>query len=659
MNKPNRLGPLMAVFLVALYLNGGSPRISAAAPDQVEIDCEELIDIHLPQNPQHADYVMQIQYSDRLVCLVRSEAVFRAFMRRVGLHPKYRDEALVGLAKLHRRSPMTEWLAAISAIDATGVQLDPREGSRDATSMELRSVLDAYIPLWEQMDREDRLESRSELLKIIKNGEIPEVRQLGYAALVNLDGQLKPAWDLAAHHRGGIADIFAAGKWMTPTAARKQLFQDGLLLSVRSSAIDSAFIQFLPYVTGNDEAVFDCLVAYLETPLQSEAIGSLLARDIAKWPSLSLQPLAVKLTQLYSGLDPKARTTGEGKQLANLTDRIAGRLPEGAAATIRARLNGLEVAEHRVIALREQMAFDQDVLVLQAGQPVEITFENQDTMPHNLVIVRPGAMEKVGVAADQMALRPAAEGRQYVPEMAEVLYHTGMINSGESAKLQFIAPEQQGVYPMLCTFPGHWLKMFAAVVVVPDREVYLANNQPLSSREQLLGIQNYVHEYENLAAQLDQSIGKRSFASGQTAFYSRACVSCHAVGGKGGRVGPELSELAVKQRPKEILRSIMYPSEKIDPQYAKVQVEQIETGKVFTGVMIPQDDPNVVYLVDDPLAECEPQVFRKEEVEIVPLKISPMPEQLLRRSKPEEVLDLVAYLYAGGNAEHPIYQAKE
>ena len=121
-------------------------------------------------------------------------------------------------------------------------------------------------------------------------------------------------------------------------------------------------------------------------------------------------------------------------------------------------------------------------------------------------------------------------------------------------------------------------------------------------------------------------------------------------------MGPELSELAGKQKPVDILRSIIYPSEKIDPQFAKVEIEHLETGKLSTGVLIPQEDPQIVYLVEDPLAECEPEVFDRDQVEITPLKLSPMPEDLLRRSSPEEDLDLVAYLYAGGDPEHPVYK---
>ena len=162
-----------------------------------------------------------------------------------------------------------------------------------------------------------------------------------------------------------------------------------------------------------------------------------------------------------------------------------------------------------------------------------------------------------------------------------------------------------------------------------------------------------------LVESLEKTGQTRSYERGKAAFYSRACVSCHMVGGKGGRVGPALTKLAEKQQPGEILRSILYPSEKIDPEYAKAEIEHLESGKVFAGVLIPQDDPDTIFLVEDPLSECEPVVFRRNEVDIVPLKVSPMPSDLLRRSSPTEVLDLVAYLISGGDSEHAIFSGSK
>jgi hypothetical protein len=56
----------------------------------------------------------------------------------------------------------------------------------------------------------------------------------------------------------------------------------------------------------------------------------------------------------------------------------------------------------------EQMRYDVDWIVGQAGKPVEILFENSDMMPHNFVITRPGALEEIGLLAEATATQPDA-----------------------------------------------------------------------------------------------------------------------------------------------------------------------------------------------------------------------------------------------------------
>ena len=650
---------LLSVSVAILTFGSANMQAIAENPGGLAVDCDAMIDIYIPQNPQHADFVMQVQYSQRLVCLVRSDAVYRAFLTRVGLQKKYRQEAIEGLARLHGTTRREAWFTAVDRLDERGVVLDPREGVRGATPAESRSVLDAYAYLLKQWDKEELQGAREGLKGLIRRAKTLEIRQLGYAGL--LESGVDPAvvWEFAAQRKGGLADLLGAGMWI-PLAARDLFWRQCVENKDIDAVVTAAFVGFAQHVPGRDHEIFDYLVAQLHKTTagsseRNDIIEVLASRDTANWPADAIQPLGEELTRWYSALSVQDRNNGAAKELKQLIVQITRHLPEGEKTVLLARLKGLEVAEYKITALREQLSFDQEVLVLQAGQPVEITFKNQDTMPHNLVMTRPGAMEKVGVAADQMALLPGDWGKQYIPETSDVLHYTGMIGSGKSAKLIFTAPEEEGVYPLLCTFPGHWLKMFSAVVVTVDREAYLTENRPLPSRDVLLGIKNYVHQFDDLARQLEDPSQLRSFSRGEMAFYSRACVSCHAVGGKGGRVGPELTSLAGKQKQVDILRSIMYPSEKIDPVFAKVEVEQLDSGKRFTGVLIPQADFSIVYVVEDPLAECEPQVFDRADVEIVPLKMSPMPEDLLRRSSPDEVLDLVAYLFSGGNPEHPVY----
>jgi hypothetical protein len=71
----------LGVSVAFLAFVSANMRATAGDPGGLAIDCDAMIDIHVPQNPQHADFVMRVQFSQRLVCLVRSESVYRASYR--------------------------------------------------------------------------------------------------------------------------------------------------------------------------------------------------------------------------------------------------------------------------------------------------------------------------------------------------------------------------------------------------------------------------------------------------------------------------------------------------------------------------------------------------------------------------------------------------
>ncbi len=106
-----------------------------------------------------------------------------------------------------------------------------------------------------------------------------------------------------------------------------------------------------------------------------------------------------------------------------------------------------------------ELKYDQEVLTVEAGQRVALTFTNPDDMQHNVLILRPGTTDAVGALADAMLTAPDAADRQYVPDTDDVLFATDLINPRASATLTFTAPTEPGDYPFLCTFPGHWRTM--------------------------------------------------------------------------------------------------------------------------------------------------------------------------------------------------------
>ena len=110
-----------------------------------------------------------------------------------------------------------------------------------------------------------------------------------------------------------------------------------------------------------------------------------------------------------------------------------------------------------------QLKFDLPSFSVTAGTTIRLVFTNPGDMPHNAVITAPGSTEAVGHAADRYS------GGDYVPDMEEVLISTPMLNPGGSATLVFEAPEEAGVYPYLCTYPGHWRIMQGTMEVIEHR----------------------------------------------------------------------------------------------------------------------------------------------------------------------------------------------
>ncbi len=111
------------------------------------------------------------------------------------------------------------------------------------------------------------------------------------------------------------------------------------------------------------------------------------------------------------------------------------------------------------------LQFAQKELRVKAGRGVALTVVNPDSMPHNWVLTRPNALEAVTLLSAKMAADPDAYSRHYVPETADILCHTRLIDAGKRTTVYFNAPKEPGRYPYLCTFPGHAQIMRGVLIV--------------------------------------------------------------------------------------------------------------------------------------------------------------------------------------------------
>jgi azurin len=125
----------------------------------------------------------------------------------------------------------------------------------------------------------------------------------------------------------------------------------------------------------------------------------------------------------------------------------------------------LAAARELRIEARDNLQFSQRTLEARAGEVLKLTFKNPDVVPHNWALIRPGALERIGDAANRLIGTPDAYLKQYVPASDDVLCYTDIVDPGTEFSIYFQAPSTPGRYPYLCTFPGHWMVMNGELVV--------------------------------------------------------------------------------------------------------------------------------------------------------------------------------------------------
>jgi putative heme-binding domain-containing protein len=146
--------------------------------------------------------------------------------------------------------------------------------------------------------------------------------------------------------------------------------------------------------------------------------------------------------------------------------------------------------------------------------------------------------------------------------------------------------------------------------------------------------------YEELSSFLESRSGKSGDATrGAVVFRDALCVNCHRFSGRGEALGPDLTTVANRFQPKEILESIVYPSQVVSGQYASQIV--VANGKTYTGVAVRNADGGMTVLQSDG-KKVELPAGDIEDVRTS--KLSSMPEGLMNPLTLEQVADLFAFL---------------
>jgi len=447
-----------------------------------------------------------------------------------------------------------------------------------------------------------------------------------------------------------------------PTPATKVAFE---MAGVDpASLVRKSAMLALVSIRGEETKTFNTLSKYVkEGADRNSAINAMQRIPRNAWVKEEAAPLVNALLESIRKVPATERSQQSVLDSIEFTESLASLLPDDQARKVRAELGELGVRVIRLGTLLERMAYDKETLVVKAGKPVEIILENSDLMPHNFVILTPGSLTEIGMQSENDANKPEFQARQFVPNSNKVLAKSGLLQPRETQRISFVAPTKPGVYPYVCTYPGHWRRMYGALYVVADLDAYQANpdaylaSNPLKVEDEVLKDRRPRTEWKfaDLSSSIEEMKHGRSFAAGKQMFTVSACISCHKMEGLGQEFGPDLTKLDPKYTKLDLLRHILEPSLKIDEKY-QTYIFETKAGKTITG-MIVADAPQAITIIENPLAKTPPKEIKKADIDSkTKSPVSLMPKGMLDKMTRDEIIDLLAYILAKGDAKHPLFQ---
>lgn len=159
---------------------------------------------------------------------------------------------------------------------------------------------------------------------------------------------------------------------------------------------------------------------------------------------------------------------------------------------------------------------------------------------------------------------------------------------------------------------------------------------------------------EDLEPHLSHVSTNRDFQRARQALLAANCLKCHRIGTTGAQIGPDLTSVGKRFDSRAILESIIEPSKVMDEKYLYT-VYILESGKVITGRPVGVSKTTIT-VETDPIKQTTVPVLRNEIEESILSKTSPMPASLINVLTKEEILDLLAYLRAGGDPRADAFQ---
>ena len=152
----------------------------------------------------------------------------------------------------------------------------------------------------------------------------------------------------------------------------------------------------------------------------------------------------------------------------------------------------------------------------------------------------------------------------------------------------------------------------------------------------------------------EKGLHGRNYERGRNV-YLVSCLYCHYFNGEGQEIGPDLTSVGCRFDTGAILESIIEPSKVIADHYRNKKVT-LRSGKTMLGRILAETNGKYEF-APDPMKPTEFIDIDKSDVtKIVDSPVSIMPEELLNAYGEDEILDLMAFLVSGGDAQDRVFQ---
>lgn len=142
-------------------------------------------------------------------------------------------------------------------------------------------------------------------------------------------------------------------------------------------------------------------------------------------------------------------------------------------------------------------------------------------------------------------------------------------------------------------------------------------------------------KFEPLLRGGDAGRGRAIFANTKV-----SCMTCHAVGNEGGKIGPDLTRVGAIRSGRDLLESILFPSSTFAQSYEPFVIET-KDGDEHSGILIEQDERHIVLRT---VAGAEMNLPKANVREVRRASLSIMPEGLETALSEHEFRDLLAFL---------------